>query len=47
MHYFAVCYLFFDWNMLFERYFEGLFNAILDLKIEEGKKKQQPTKFRK
>jgi len=47
MHYFAVCYLFFYWNMLFERYFEGLFNAMLDLKIEEGKKKQQPIKFRK
>jgi len=38
MPYFAVSYLFFDWNMLFERYFEGLFNDILDLKIEEGKK---------
>jgi len=47
MHYFAVCYLFFVWNMLFERYFKGLFNAILNLKIEEGKKKQHPTKFRK
>jgi len=47
MHYFAVCHLIFDWNTFFERYFEGLFNAILNLKIEEGKKKQHLNKFRK
>jgi len=45
MHYFADGYLFFGWNTSFERYFEGLVNALLNLKIEEDKKKQHPKKF--